>query len=514
MTEAFQRRWYTALMNQKVQRMSVAAGILVLAGVVSALIFATGPDGEAQPQTEKATPVSVVRATPAELHPMFATYGRVEARTQAELRANVRSTVAEVLVREGQWVQKGDLLIRLDDDELELQLREAQAEEVQQKASLESVERELTLLQGNSEHFEKLYQLSQGKLDRQRELAQRKMIPQSLYDSAIEQAARDTLEYQAHLSALRNLPNRISQQSAQLEIAQVKVEQAQLNLAKTEIRAPFSGPVLSVAANVGNITQIGAALATLADAESFEIRAAVPDQYASRIREHLREGNQIVANAMVLDQTDYQLQLNRVTSNVRAGQGSLDAFFDFSSDQLRDGDLPDLGRVLNLNTILPTEPGLIALPSQAIYENSRVYAVEDNRLQALDVEKVGEIRDDDGSYKILVRSQSLTNSHDLVITQLPKAINGLLVEPIGQEQPYLPTLLPNEVPNQLQLPAKLPNQGPSNQGPSAEGVPVQVIVGGGNQAISTATVFKGCTTTQGLTTIAQSLASLSCHSAA
>lgn len=500
MTDAPPLGWFSMLSTPRARRVGLAAGVLLLAGAASTLIIATGPDGAAQPQVEKATPVSVVRASPAELHPMFATYGRVEARTQTELRATVRSTVEDVLVREGQWVKEGDLLIRLDDDEIQLQLREAQAEENQQKAVLESIERELSVLQKNSTQFETLFELSQDKLERQRKLANLKMIPQSLFDDAIEQAARDTLEYQIHLSALTDLPNRIIQQRAQLEIAGVKVEQAQLDLAKTEIKAPFSGPVLAVDANVGNITQVGAALATIADADSFEIRAAVPDQYARRIRHHLGIGNPITASTDPQNHSGYRVRLSRVTRSVRAGQGSLDAFFTFAADQHQDG-LPDLGRVVNLNAILPTEPGLVALPTQAIYENNRVYTVQNNRLQAASIERVGEFKEPDGSYKVLVRGQALTSASDVVITQLPKAITGLLVAPITPVDTP-----PDSTP--ILRPAETPVGSPT-ESPATE-----AVVGRCDQAPSEIAAFSGCTTTQGLTTIVQSRASLSCHNAA
>ena len=470
MNETNPKKWRTNFSTPFWRRAGLTGGILLSAAIISSVILFTGPDGSPQEQHEKAWPVTIVRAVPAALNPMFATYGRVEARSQAQLRANLRSSVADVLVREGEWVEQGDLLIRLQADETKLQLREAFAEKTLQQTALDSLEREFSVLQKNSAQFRQLFELAQGKLERQRVLADSKMIPQSLFDAAIEQAARDTLEYQAHLSAVAAFPNQIAQQAARLEKANVAVEQAELNLAKTEIRAPFSGPVLAVAANPGNIAQIGAELVTIADATSFEIRAAIPDQYTQRIRGHLNSGNAITAQT---DGGSYQLQLSRVSQSVRTGQGSLDAFFAFAPDQLRTGTLPDLGRVLNLNAVLPTEPQLVALPSQAIYENNRIYTVQDSRLQAQSVERVGEFRAADGSYKILVRGSSLTNTSEVVTTQLPKAITGLLVEPIlssTETQDSRPELSPDEA--------------------------------------------MGCTTTHGLTTIVHSRTSPACQSAA
>ena len=124
---------------------------------------------------------------------------------------------------------------------------------------------------------------------------------------------------------------------------------------------------------------------------------------------------------------------------MRPGQSGLDAWFRFhTSSQVasRSGantnpeSLPALGRVINLTTVLPSEPGLVALPGQAIYNNDRVYLVNNNRLQAATVQRIGEIRLAGGDVQVLVRGDNLNSDSDVMTTALPKAITGLLVEPI------------------------------------------------------------------------------------
>jgi hypothetical protein len=43
---------------------------------------------------------------------------------------------------------------------------------------------------------------------------------------------------------------------------------------------------------------------------------------------------------------------------------------------------------------------------------------------------VGDYADDDGAYRVLVRSEHLHAGQTIVTTQLPRAISGLRVEPI------------------------------------------------------------------------------------
>ena len=412
------------------KRAGIGGAVLLVAGTISTLLMATGPDGSAEPQTEKAWPVTVVRAQPRELHPMFATYGRIEARTQAKLRTDIQAEVEQVFVQEGQWAEEGELLIQIRADEIELRLREANAEAEKEAANLRATEVEYNMLKRSTDHFDEMYRVSQQTLKRQRELADRRMIPQALLDTALQQASRDTIEYQAHKRLLAHFPSKISQNKAALTVARARAERAQLDLEKTKLLAPFSGPVLSVAVGPGDRTNEGVVLVTMADAKSFEVRASIPDQYADRVRAALANNQSISANStssstQALTQ-EPPLELMRIAHNVRPGQSGLDAWFRYppgASNQV-------LGRVLNLTAILPSEPDLVALPGQAVYNSNRVYVVHNNRLQAAAVQRVGEIKLKSGDYQVLVRGEQLSGDSDIMTTALPKAITGLLVEPI------------------------------------------------------------------------------------
>ena len=86
---------------------------------------------------------------------------------------------------------------------------------------------------------------------------------------------------------------------------------------------------------------------------------------------------------------------------------------------------------MNLTITLPPEADLVALPVQSIYENDRIYLVHNDRLKALTVERLGDHQTRAGEYRILVRSGELEAGQSILTTQLPKAISGLLVQPIG-----------------------------------------------------------------------------------
>jgi hypothetical protein len=160
----------------------------------------------------------------------------------------------------------------------------------------------------------------------------------------------------------------------------------------------------------------------MAAAGTFQIRAQIPDRYAPRMRALLAEDARISALA-----EDVELPLVRLAADIKPGRSGIDAFFAFPGTDR----LPAIGRVMEITVRLPAQPGLVALPAQALYENERIYTVSEGRLRAIAVERIGETLDASGAYQILIRSDGALVGQQVIITALPRAVDGLLVEPLG-----------------------------------------------------------------------------------
>ena len=156
----------------------------------------------------------------------------------------------------------------------------------------------------------------------------------------------------------------------------------------------------------------------------------MPDLYTHRFRDYLRHGDRIRSSAQI-DGAYFDLDLARLSRSVKSGQSGLDAFFEIESAEQTT--LPEIGRVVALTVTLPLEEDVVALPVQSIYENDRIYRVEDDRLRAVNVSRVGDYLDAEGHYRVLVRAPELRSGQTIVTTQLPRAISGLLVAPLNAE---------------------------------------------------------------------------------
>jgi multidrug efflux pump subunit AcrA (membrane-fusion protein) len=425
---AAQPWWHYRPSTQRGKSWFASGLVLFAALLISTLIMVTGPSSKVQPPQEKAWPVSTLQVSSSTIEPRFRAFGKVASRAVAKLSTDISATVAKVAVSEGQTVSKGDLLVALDDAEYQLRLVEAEADLAQQQANLASMQAQLTHVKGTRQQHENMNRIASAKLARHNQLMQDRLISRSLYDEAVRSASQVSIEYQRHQQQLAELPHRVAAAKAQVTKAKALLSRAELNVSKTQILAPFAGPVLSVNAAVGDRMLPGTVVVTLADAQAFELRIPMPEAYVGRLQQALSQ--QSAPTIQGATDQGQVFTLSRLAGVVSNGQSGVDAFFALQTEL--GAALPVSGQVLELEITLPAMTQVVALPPQAIYENQRVYRVIDNRLQPINIQRVGETRNADGEYQVLVSAPMLSNGQRIITTQLPKAIQGLLVQPTTQ----------------------------------------------------------------------------------
>ena len=411
--------------TKKGKHLASTAVVLSMASILSFALFATAPDPQPEERVEKAWPISSFAIEPRDIAPVFGAYGKIESANVALIRSDSREIIYGVNVREGQQVKKGDILIELDKTELRLRVRESAAELALHEAGLKSIEVDYGLARETRSHYAGVYKVSQQKLARHIELFDSRMISRSLLDEAVQMASNSTIAYQDHKRQMADFPNQILQQKARVVQARSALEQANINLEKASIKAPFDGPVLSVRASLGSHAIPGEPLLVLAQSAGFEVRVPIPNAYIDRLRTSLKNKQPILAK-LVGNKHPANMILSRLSSNVKTGQSGIDAFFSINTEGL--SHLPEIGRLVNVSIFLPPESNVIGLPVQSLYENDRIYEVIDNRLNAITVNRVGEYQDEQGNHRILVRWEEQKAGQEIISTQLPKPITGLLIK--------------------------------------------------------------------------------------
>lgn len=400
--------------------------VLVLALAVGgfAALQATQPELAPVQTEEKAWRVDVLEVNPGLHVPNLLLYGSVEAPRQASLSAAVAADVVEVPVAEGQWVAAGQTLVVLDDRDLVYTLQERQADVAEIEALIDSEKRryqsDLTALKRERA----LLALDERALARAENLKSRDLGAESLVDEARMALERQALAVNQRQLDVDDHEARLAQLQARLARASAVRDQAQLDLRRTRVIAPFAGRIAALPVAPGDRVQVDEELVELYASDELEIRAQIPFRYLPAVRTAIATtATPLTATAQV-DGQRMHARLVRLGGVTDRAAGGVDGLFDI----IQGGDTVVPGRLFPLLVELPPENDTVPLPAQALYGLNRVYRLEEGRMNALEVERIGEYRLPDGDVQVLVRSPALQAGDRIVTTQLPNAVNGLKVE--------------------------------------------------------------------------------------
>ena len=397
--------------------------ILLLAGAAAAALIATKPKPRSVAVAERAWLVSTTKASPARHTPSVTLYGRVESLWSSELTAGVSADVLEVSVVEGDRVAKGEVLVRLDDRDERLKLAQREAELKQAEARIDT---EITRHKANLDALPReqtLLKLTRGEVSRLQDLVQKKVGAQSALDTARQALEKQAIALSVRQQAVDEHPARLAEAEAERDRAQALRDQALLELDRCEVRAPFNGRIAKVLVSPGRRARVGDPLVSLYDTDELVVRAQLPNRHMPAIRAAMAAGEPLAVSGFI-DGVALRAELRSLAGEAVSGTGGVDGLFRVNEG----GEQINQGRFVRLELSLPARDDLIALPHEAIYGTDRVYLLDgESRMRAQRIERVGEVLLDNGETHVLVRAADRITGRNVVTTQLPNALDGLLV---------------------------------------------------------------------------------------
>ena len=194
-------------------------------------------------------PASLVRVDTVRNEPLAQTVpvlGRLVAKRAGTVAARIAGPVAEVLVEVGSPVTAGDVIAKLDAETLDAAHAVAKAQRGEAMARLATSEAELLLAEQERRRLERL-----------KDATSKKLFEDAQQGVAIAAA-------------------RVEESRAALLSAEAAVRLTDLNLAYTQVRAPYDGVVTEKLIEVGSYVQAGQALVHLVSDQQLEVEADVP----------------------------------------------------------------------------------------------------------------------------------------------------------------------------------------------------------------------------------------------
>ena len=272
--------------------MRIIAKIGVFLVAILILHACARQEEETKGKREFSLPVQIGRVVYIDVADRVRTVGNLRAEQRVTIHAEVEGQVTRIAVEEGSKVKSGDLLAVIDSREYELEVGERRSELV---AAIEELKKAVGGLRPEEkEKFEARVKADESALDlaikeqdRIRKLVAEGVTAQSTLDEVNdrERQARETLrESRATLKAAKQSRQEdIAQLKARMEGVAKRLEMAELDLSKVEIRAPFAGIIISKKIEQGAFARAGTPILEMIGSSRLKAVLEMPQSYRSKL---------------------------------------------------------------------------------------------------------------------------------------------------------------------------------------------------------------------------------------
>jgi HlyD family secretion protein len=225
----------------------VTAGVIVLGGGIIAWLILSKPA----------------------LPPGFAaSNGRIEAK-QVDIATKYQGRIAEVLADEGDTVDSGQIVARMDTEPLEAQLRNAQAKIREEQDNKRTAQANVVVKQAEFAYAGKQYR-------RSKELVGRGAVSQ-------QEADVDLTRMQASQASLLGARAQAVRAQSAIDAATAESERLKAEIEDSTLRAPIRGRVQTRLAEPGEVLPAGGKVLALVDLADVYMYLFLPEPIAGRV---------------------------------------------------------------------------------------------------------------------------------------------------------------------------------------------------------------------------------------
>jgi multidrug efflux pump subunit AcrA (membrane-fusion protein) len=350
--------------------------------------------------------------------------------------------VVETPVDVGAFVEKGQVIARLDQSDAQLRLQQARASAAQTEAAVRQAEARIGLYGGASfdpaavpevqasraayESAQAEVKLAEADAQRYANLVKTGDVSQSAYEKARTQeetakaradAARR--QYEAAVNAARQNYGGVESAAATLNASLAQVGLAEKALADTVIRAPISGYVSERPIAVGEYVGSTAKIATILRAHPIKLALQVPEGDAGGI--HV--GMPVTARVAAFPDRDFEGQVSAVNPAIDPSSRTLTIEAKFSNPKLE----LKPGMFATAHVLLPGSEQAVLVPKTAVLsdpntDSAQAFVIEDGRARVR-VVRLGDPQD--GMVRIL---SGVSAGETVAVSNLEQLYDGVAVQ--------------------------------------------------------------------------------------
>ncbi|QPJ64218.1 MAG: biotin/lipoyl-binding protein [Candidatus Nitrohelix vancouverensis] len=220
------------------------------------------------------------------------TVGNLQATQTVSIAPEVAGKIVKMSVREGSQVKAGDPLFLIDPEKFQLERERARLEMLTAEHELEKEkaglrEEDRRRLEADKRAAESALELSLKELDRVKTLVSKGVVARSELDKAEDQTRQQAEALKISVAAVsasqRSREESIAQAQAALDIKRENLLIAELNLKKTDVRAPYAGVVISRQGEIGTVASTSTPVIKMAGVNVFTAVFQLPEKYRGKL---------------------------------------------------------------------------------------------------------------------------------------------------------------------------------------------------------------------------------------
>ena len=277
--------------------------------------------------------------------------GKIDANDQVNIASKISARVSEVLVDIGSNVNAGDTIVKLDTQDLQAQVDQAQAAVNTANANLTNAmsstrPEQVAQAQATLDSATESYEVANKNYERTKTLVEIGSNTQQQLETAHQQLTVAEAQKKSAEEALNMLKDGATETSinifkAQVEQAEAALKTTQIALNNGTITSPISGVVNAKNINVGEIASVGTTLASISNPNALVVNAYAPLDVVGQ----LQEGQDVVVKVSEVENVIFEGKITVINSKLNSQSRNILVKVSLSdpNSQLKPGMLAEVG---------------------------------------------------------------------------------------------------------------------------------------------------------------------------
>jgi multidrug efflux pump subunit AcrA (membrane-fusion protein) len=398
--------------------------------------------------------VNYIEAIAQKIKPEIIGFGTIIPDLDLKAKAEVSGRIVYIhpKLKKGEIFAKNTLLLKIDDKDYILQLKQAKADLLASKANLTEMQLSIENNQLELALSNEKLNVRQTEFDRKKELSAKGLVSKSNFDTEKQNLLLQKQEVLKLKNLQTTLPSQLEVIKAKVDIANINVEKSQRDLARTQIKLPFNGRISLVHTELDQYILKNAAIFDAVGLEKVLINAQFPlDQFSLFARNFNREkldfsqADSIPSMENILKSLNlsvfvedaggefspWQAKVERLSDNLDPLSKTVGVIVSISNSyqKMQPGSRPPLLQGMYMKiTLQGSATNFVAIPRFAMHQQQLYLIDKSNELQRIDIKNQ--------QYKggLLLLKEIINQGDKIITSELFPVVNGMSVTPILDQE--------------------------------------------------------------------------------